>query len=95
MLIDEMDLDSCSDIDEILELCLSPMKKLMNQAEQNEIKSIVRKDDEALIKELVGTFMDIEVAHKKAQETMLDNYLRYHLVISAKACILHVYPRRN
>ena len=73
MIIDEMDLEFCSTIEEILQLCLTPMKKLLTNGEQEEIKSLANNDKEL--------------------KTMLDDYLTYFLTISAKACILHVYPR--
>lgn len=92
MLIDAMDLESCTEIDEILELCLSPMKRLMTEAEMTEIKSIVREDDKELIEELGGKKED---AFTKAQSVMLDNFLSYHLMASAKACVMHVYPTGN
>lgn len=92
MLIDAMDLESCTTIDEILELCVEPMKRLMTYAEQDEIKSIVREDDKELIEELGGKQED---AFTKAQSAMLDNFLSYHLMASAKACVMHVYPTGN
>ncbi len=92
MLIDAMDLESCTEIEEILALCVEPMKRLMTQAEQDEIKSIVREDDKELIEELGGKQEDALI---KAQSTMLDNFLSYHLMASAKACVMHVYPTGN
>ena len=92
MLIDAMDLESCTEIEEILELCVEPMKRLMTDAEQDEIKSIVREDDIEMIKELGGTGEDALI---KAQSAMLDNFLSYHLMSSAKACVMHVYPTGN
>ena len=89
MLIDETALESCTTIDEILELCIEPMKRLMTDAEMTEIKSIVREDDAAMIKELGGTG---ENAFTKAQSAMLNNFLSYHLMSSAKACVMHVHP---
>lgn len=73
MLIDTMDLEMCQEIEEILELCLNPMKKLLTVSEQEEIKSLASNDKEL--------------------KTILDEYLTYFLTISAKACILHVFPR--
>lgn len=92
MLINAMDLESCTEIEEVLALCVKPMKRLMTDAEQDEIKSIVREDDLELIKELGGTG---ENAFTKAQSAMLDNFLTYHLMASAKACVMHVYPTGN
>ena len=45
MLIDVMDLESCTEIEEVLALCVKPMKRLMTDAEQDEIKFIVHEDD--------------------------------------------------
>ena len=73
MIIDEMDLEFCSTIEEVLQLCLNPLKKLLTNGEQEEIKSLASNDKEL--------------------KTMLDDYLTYFLTISAKACILHVFPR--
>ena len=92
MLIDIAELESCGSIEEILELCVEPMKRLMTYAEQDEIKAIVRVDDFEMIKELGGTG---DKAHTKAQTTMLNNYLLYYLTVSAKTCITHVYPSDN
>ena len=92
MLIDIAELESCGSIEEILELCVEPMKKLLTYAEQDEVKAIVREDDIELIKELGGTG---DKAYSKAQTTMLNNYLSYYLTVSAKTCITHVYPSDN
>lgn len=92
MLIDAMDLESCTEIEEVLELCVEPMKRLLTYAEQDEIKSIVREDNLEMIKELGGTG---ENAFTKAQSAMLDNFLIYHLMASAKTCVMHVYPTGN
>lgn len=92
MLIDIAELESCGSIDEILALCVEPMKKLLTYAEQDEVKAIVREDDVELIKELGGTG---DKAYDKAQTTMLNNYLSYYLTVSAKTCITHVYPSDN
>lgn len=92
MLIDIAELESCSSIEEILELCVEPMKKLLTYEEQDEVKAIVREDDIEMIKELGGMG---DKAHTKAQTTMLNNYLLYYLTVSAKTCICHVYPSDN
>ena len=92
MLIANEDIESCSSIEEILELCVEPMTRLLTDAEQDEIKSLVKESDTALIKELGGT---TENAFKLAQEAILSQYLSYHLLGSAKACIIHVYPTDN
>lgn len=73
MLIETTDIEFCSTIEEILELCLAPMKKLLTVSEQDEIKSLASNAEEL--------------------KTMLDNYLTYHLTISAKTCLLYVFPR--
>ena len=73
MIIDTMDLEMCQEIEEILELCLEPMKKLLTNGELEEIKSIATNDKEL--------------------KTIVNDYLTFHLTISAKACILHVFPR--
>lgn len=86
MLIDETALESCTTIDEILELCIEPMKRLMTDAEMTEIKSIVKDDDAAMIKELGVKTLD------QARTVMLNNFLSYHLMSSAKACVMHVHP---
>lgn len=92
MLIDSNDLQSCEEIEEILELCITPMERLLTYAEQDEIKSIVREDDVELIRELGGTG---DKAYDRAKTTILNNYLSYYLTVSAKACICHVYPTGN
>ena len=46
MIIDTMDLEMCQEIEEILELCLEPMKKLLTNGELEEIKSIATNDKE-------------------------------------------------
>ena len=75
MLIDTMDLQSCISVEEILELCVEPMKKLMTDAEQDEIKtSLVKESDAELIKELGGTKED---ALDKAREAILDQFLSH------------------
>lgn len=60
MILEEMDLEMCSTITEILELCVDVLKK---QLTDNELQDI---DDEHIL---------------------------YHLMLSAKACLLYVYPK--
>ena len=62
MILEEMDLEMCSTITEILELCVDVVKK---QLTEQELKDV---DDEHIL---------------------------YYLMLSAKTCLLHVYPKEN
>ena len=85
MLIDATTLESCDSIQQILELCVEPMKRLLTHEEQNEIKAIVREDDKQLISDLGAKKVE------DAREVILEQYLNYHLTSSAKAVINYVY----
>lgn len=85
MLIDLMDIEMCGTTDEILELCVSPMKNLLTKSEKDMMANLVE-NDEDMIRNLGGGDVN------KAKEQMLTNYLLYHLQMSAKTCILYVFP---
>jgi hypothetical protein len=86
MLIDLMDIEMCGTTDEILELCVSPMKNLLTKSEKDMMANLVDENDEDMIRNLGGGDVN------KAKEQMLTNYLLYHLQMSAKTCILYVFP---
>ena len=46
MLIDTMDIEFCSTLEEVLECCLTPLKKLLTASEKEEIKSLASNDKE-------------------------------------------------
>ena len=62
MILEEMDLEMCSTITEILELCVDVVKKQLTDGELKDIKD------------------------------MGDDYILYHLILSAKACLVYVFP---
>ena len=62
MILEEMDLEMCSTITEILELCVDVVKKQLTDGELNDIKD------------------------------MGDDYILYHLILSAKSCLVYVFP---
>ena len=72
MLIDEMDLQFCATITEILELCVDVVKKQLTDAEINDI---------------------LAMGNEKEQKTIVSDVLLYYLSLSAKSCLLHVYPK--
>ena len=72
MLINEMDLQFCATITEILELCVDVVKKQLTDAEINDI---------------------LAMGNEKEQKTIVQDVLLYYLSLSAKSCLLHVYPK--
>ena len=72
MIINSMDLEMYSEIEEILGLCVDVVKKQLTDAEVNDI---------------------LAMGSKKEQETIVSDVLLYYLSLSAKSCLLHVYPK--
>lgn len=72
MIIDSMDLEMCSTITEILELCVDVVKKQLTDAEINDI---------------------LAMGNEKEKKTIVADVLLYYLSLSAKSCLLHVYPK--
>lgn len=77
MLIDDMALEFCSTTLEILELCVNIVEKQLTEQEVNDI--LAMSDDGS--------------DDGEGRKTIVSEVLLYYLVLSAKSCLLHVYPK--
>ena len=71
LVIDEMDLEMCANVQEILNLCVPTVQYILTQQEVEQIKSIIVGDTPEAI------------ANRK---TIVDDYIYFYLVQSVKAC---------
>lgn len=71
LVIDEMDLEMCMTVEEILELCIPTAQYILTQQEVEQIKGII-----------VGNTPEA-ISNRK---TIVDDYIYFYLVQSVKAC---------
>ena len=71
LVIDEMDLEMCANVQEVLELCIPTVQYMLTQSELEQIKSIIVGDTPEAISN---------------RKTIINDYIYFYLVQSVKAC---------